>query len=565
MDLIERQLQLSINRISKWTCKNGFTVSPTKTVAMHFCNHNKNYCRDPVLKLDNKVIEVVTEHKFLGLIWDPKLTFHAHIQHLVKKCRKALNIIKLLSYSNWGSDTQTLLSIFKALIRSKIDYGSIVYMSAKKDKDLYDLDVLHRQGLRLCLGAFKSSPNESLYVEANEPPLELRRKDLAMRYALKIKSMPDNPTNDSLFKLPHRHLYENEKIVPLGESIDKFFREARIQRHKVAQSKIPDFPVWKSDPISVSFRLSIYDKSTTNPEVFRTEFLFTILPAYDGYIRIYTDGSKQEERAGFGVWYTSGNNQAPFLGTLSDRVADDSSIFTAEIAAIDGALQFIKDSNTYHRNFVIFCDSKSVLESIETQESKNPHMIDLLDIIQVLTKKGFVIKFCWIPSHVGIRGNEIADRLAKAAINKPEPLYLKVPCTDFIPKVKTYIRNLWKERWIKNKDDRGNKLFMFNPDIQPIYINALSRKDEVVIHRIRIGHTRLTHKYLMEDALKRIPQCNYCYEFELTVEHIMIDCEHFENVRSRYHNAINMADLFERFSLRHIIAFLKESAIYDLI
>ena len=103
------------------------------------------------------------------------------------RCRKDLNIIKVLSYSNWGSDTKTLLKVFRALIRSKLDYGCMVYMKAKFKKDLEDLNVLHRQAIRLCLGAFKSSPIESLYVESNEPPLELRRKELAMRYGLKIK------------------------------------------------------------------------------------------------------------------------------------------------------------------------------------------------------------------------------------------------------------------------------------------------------------------------------------------------------------------------------------------
>ena len=48
-------------------------------------------------------------------------------------------------------------------------------------KSLERLNIVHRHGLRLCLGAFKSSPIESLYVEANEPPLELRREELAMR------------------------------------------------------------------------------------------------------------------------------------------------------------------------------------------------------------------------------------------------------------------------------------------------------------------------------------------------------------------------------------------------
>ena len=69
----------------------------------------------------------------------------------------------------------------------------------------------------------------------------------------------------------------------------------------------------------------------------------------------------------------------------------------------------------------------------------------------------------------------------------------------------------------------------------------------------------------MEDPLKRIPPCNYCYEFELTVEHLMVECQHFHRILSKYHNARNMGDLFERFPLRYIIAFLKESGLYDLI
>ena len=250
---IERQLQRSINNIVKWTDSNGFTVSPNKTVAMKFCTCNSKYCRNPVLRLDKTIIKCVTEHKFLGLIWDPKLTFHAHIQYLLKKCRTALNIIKVLSYSNWGSDTKTLLTLFRSLIRSKLDYGSIVYMSAKIGKDLFDLDVLHRQGLRLCLGAFKSSPNESLYVETNEPPLELRRKYLAMKYALKIKSNSNNPVFDSLYKLPYSYLYENSDILSLGESVHRLFQEAQIDTRKILSSKIPEHPVWSCKTNKVIF------------------------------------------------------------------------------------------------------------------------------------------------------------------------------------------------------------------------------------------------------------------------------------------------------------------------
>jgi hypothetical protein len=55
---------------------------------------------------------------------------------------------------------------------------------------------VHHQGLRLSLGAFRTSPVESLYVEANEPSLENRRIKLGMQYATKLKAYPSNPAND---------------------------------------------------------------------------------------------------------------------------------------------------------------------------------------------------------------------------------------------------------------------------------------------------------------------------------------------------------------------------------
>ena len=123
------------------------------------------------LFLGDDVIEYVVKKKFLGLIWDPKLNFKEHIKYLKKKCQSSLNIIKVLAHTDWGASTKTLLKLYRSLVRSKLDYGCVVYRNAC-DTDLKTLDVIHNQGLRLCLGAFKSSPVESLYVEAHELPRE---------------------------------------------------------------------------------------------------------------------------------------------------------------------------------------------------------------------------------------------------------------------------------------------------------------------------------------------------------------------------------------------------------
>ena len=61
------------------------------------------------------------------------------------------------------------------------------------------LDPIQTLSLRFCLGAFRTSPVESLQIEVNEPLLSNRRDRLAVQYAIKIKSNPSNPTNESFF------------------------------------------------------------------------------------------------------------------------------------------------------------------------------------------------------------------------------------------------------------------------------------------------------------------------------------------------------------------------------
>ena len=107
-----------------------------------------------------------------------------------------------------------LLNLYRTIIRSKLYYGSIIYGSARKSY-LEMLDPIHHQGLRLALGAFRTSPSESLLAEANEPSLYNRRLKLSMQYALKLKSNPSNPTYETVFEPQYKTLFENKpNMIP---------------------------------------------------------------------------------------------------------------------------------------------------------------------------------------------------------------------------------------------------------------------------------------------------------------------------------------------------------------
>ena len=121
---------------------------------------------DPVQKLDGVKIPVVDQYKFVDVIFDRKLMFIPHINYLKVKCHKALQLLRVVANTDWGAYKSTLPKFYKSLVRSKLDYGCFIYGSARKSY-LRCLDSIHHLGLRLSLGALRTSPVESLYVDDN--------------------------------------------------------------------------------------------------------------------------------------------------------------------------------------------------------------------------------------------------------------------------------------------------------------------------------------------------------------------------------------------------------------
>ena len=72
--ICERRLQLTINNLVKWADVNGFRFSPEKTVCVCF-SRRRGILLEPSLNMYEVPIAVKKEHKFLGLIFDSKMTF----------------------------------------------------------------------------------------------------------------------------------------------------------------------------------------------------------------------------------------------------------------------------------------------------------------------------------------------------------------------------------------------------------------------------------------------------------------------------------------------------------
>ncbi|GFT15442.1 RNase H domain-containing protein [Trichonephila clavipes] len=117
------------------------------------------------------------------------------------------------------------------------------------------------------------------------------------------------------------------------------------------------------------------------------------------------------------------------------------SIFTAEAITFYHALQLI-DSNSPCK-YCIYTDSMSVLEALANHKDRcHPVLFDIIYITSRLHGKGHDIQFCWIPSHVGIIGNEQVGIAARSATTH---LLLTVPLCDMKRIIQHHIDSAWQE------------------------------------------------------------------------------------------------------------------------
>ena len=111
-----------------------------------------------------------------------------------ENCRKSINILRSVAARDWRADQETLLQLYRAMVRSRMDYGAIVYGSAS-EPTLKPLDIIANDYMRIATGMLKTSPIQSLQAITNEKPLALRRKELTMKYYFKMRTQLGNPVH----------------------------------------------------------------------------------------------------------------------------------------------------------------------------------------------------------------------------------------------------------------------------------------------------------------------------------------------------------------------------------
>ena len=123
---------------------------------------------------------------------------------------------------------------------------------------------------------------------------------------------------------------------------------------------------------------------------------------------------------------------------------------------------------------------------------------------------------------MGISGNERADYAAEAALQKVVSECL-ISYTYAYQYISQYVCDVWQREW---DTAVNNKLHATKPLIgEQSSAYRSVRRDEVVLSRLKLGHSYLTHSYLLKGEPP--PECVMC-NCRLTISHILVDCIEYD-------------------------------------
>ena len=136
-----------------------------------------------------------------------------------------------------------------------------MYGSARRSI-LKQLDPIHHQGLRIALGAFRTSA-QSLYIKAYKPSLTIRRLNLSLNYVLKLQSLPEHSAYSCVFEPENTKLFQESesKVPPLGIRILPHLEKSKLNLNLVDDAPSFDIAAWKLSFPAVRFDLARLKKT----------------------------------------------------------------------------------------------------------------------------------------------------------------------------------------------------------------------------------------------------------------------------------------------------------------
>ena len=148
-------LQQDLLKFATWCAKWRIKLNPEKTKVIIFSKSLLARKTELNLTLYGETLKIYPQVKFLGIIFDSKLTFQKHFEDILERCNSRCYRLRLLANKKWGPSPATLIQIYKQCVGPIFEYGSLSTITVS-DNIISKIQRLQNKFIRLALRLPKS-------------------------------------------------------------------------------------------------------------------------------------------------------------------------------------------------------------------------------------------------------------------------------------------------------------------------------------------------------------------------------------------------------------------------
>lgn len=437
----KKKFQQAIDNISRYMKENGFALSPPKTQLL-ITRHPNGIPASHTFSVDGVHIPWSLNVTYLGITYNWDGSWSKHVHEKCKQARKAINLVKAVSGTAWGKDSKVLVMLSMSLVRSRLCYGAEALFDLK-EHNIVKLTGVDCSALRIATGLALTTPTELVYRESGVQPLIDRFDNTRACYYFRRNLVPNSLTDEDLGPLRSLH---PEKEDTYQNSVEVLLTAANIKNCIPERKYLGADPPWQFKRPEIHTQIGNISKRDSQPLLLATTQQL-IDEKYRDHTKIYTDGSLTEDGMG-AAFCIPEENKTHRLG-----MKQNTAIMSAELLAIEAVLDHllgrVQRKDNPPSRVVILSDSKSGLQAIQRDDgsAREKSIRQISKKSHELIDKGMEVVLQWVPSHIGLRGNDLADRAAKQAASgdidefkKLEPTY-----TDLSSRIKQTSWKMWQK------------------------------------------------------------------------------------------------------------------------